>query len=248
MTEEHTHFRENLAAYALGALDAEDIHTLEDHLASCQECQIELADYLAVSDGLLAALPPQAPSPALRRRLSARLPRSNKPARTSPTLPFPLTSFKQLVTAIAFVILIGLNLFSALQVRELQRQQAELTQRMNIGQSAIAMLAYPETKKLPISEGVAGSLLVDPDAKTAVLFTWNLPELAEDEIYQIWLIDSQGNRVSGGLFAPDLMQTYTSAKVTSPFPLSDFVGLGVTIEPWGGSPGPTGPNVLKVSF
>lgn len=248
MTEEHNHFHDNLAAYALGALDAEEMRTLDEHVASCQECQQELAEYQTISDNLLTALPPQVPPPALKRRLAAQLNRTEVPARTSRTWSLPRLSFKQMATVAAFLLLLGLNLFSTMQIRDLQRQQAELTQRLDVGQSAIAMLAYPETQKLPVSEGVAGSLLIDPDEKTAVLFTWDLPELGENETYQIWLIDSQGNRVSGGLFVPDAAQTYTSAKVISLLPLSEFVGLGVTIEPWGGSSGPTGPNILKVNF
>jgi len=248
MTEEHTLFRENLTAYALGALDAEDVRALDRHLESCQECQRELADYLAVSEGLLAALPPQAPPPDLKRQLSAHLQRTDKPARTRPAWSLPKVSFQQFAAVTAFIVLLGLNLFSTLQVRNLQQQQAELAQRLNAEQDAVAMLAYPETQKLPVSEGVAGSLLIDPYKNTAILFTWNLPELKEGEIYQIWLIDSQGNRISGGLFSPDPVQAYTSAKVASPIPLYEFVGLGVTVEPWGGSPGPTGPNVLKIKF
>ena len=248
MTEEHNHFRNNLAAYALGALDAEDMRMLDEHMASCKECQQELADYQTISNGLLTALPPQTPSTALKRSLAARLGQKDVPARTSQSWSLPRLSFKQLATVAAFLLLLGLNLFSTMQVHDLQRQQAELTRRLDVGQSAIAMLAYPETKRLPISKGVAGSLLMDPYKNEAILFTWDLPELQEDEIYQIWLIDSQGNRISGGLFVPDPVLTYTSAKVASPIPLYEFTGLGVTIEPQGGSLGPTGPNVLKVNF
>ena len=110
------------------------------------------------------------------------------------------------------------------------------------------MLAYPGTQKIPINEGVAGSLLLNAETNTAVLFTWDLPELPQDQIYQIWLIDAGGNRISGGLFGTSPEYEYTSIQVVASSPLNDFVGLGVTIEPWGGSPGPTGPNVLKVNF
>ena len=147
-----------------------------------------------------------------------------------------------------FVFLLFLNLYSALQMRRLQGQQAELTQHIYAEQSAIAMLAYPGTQKISIHEGVAGSLLLNAETNTAVLFTWDLPELPEDQTYQIWLIDPQGNRVSGGLFETSPENEYTTVQVAVSSPLDDFVALGVTIEPWGGSPGPTGPNVLKVNF
>ena len=59
--DEHTSFRENIPAYALDALDVEDATALEAHLQTCVSCRTELADYRAVSDNLLIALPPQTP-------------------------------------------------------------------------------------------------------------------------------------------------------------------------------------------
>ena len=59
--------RENLAAYALGALDADDVRVLEVHLAGCVQCQAELAEFQSVASGLLESIPPQAPPPRLRR-------------------------------------------------------------------------------------------------------------------------------------------------------------------------------------
>ena len=41
--DEHSLLRENLAAYALGALDAEDTPALEAHLQTCESCRADLA-------------------------------------------------------------------------------------------------------------------------------------------------------------------------------------------------------------
>jgi anti-sigma-K factor RskA len=244
MIEDHnTLYRENLAAYALGTLDTEETRQLEEHLESCAICQTRLAEFIVVSEGLLSALPPKSPNPRLKKRLKASLLKKRKPSRL-----FPRFSFGQVATAAILAILLGLNLFSALQIGGLQREQAELAQRMYTEQSAIAMLAYPGTQTISVTEGVAGSLLMNPESNTAILFTWGLPELPEDQTYQIWLIDAQGNRISGGQFTPYPEQSYTAIRVLASSPLTEFIGLGVTIEPRGGSPGPTGPNVLKVNF
>lgn len=249
MTEQHHKpYRENLAAYALGTLDEDETRMLEEHLENCTQCQAELADYMTVSKGLLAALPPQEPHPRLRKKLGARLPDNKKTSYTGSFWSLPRISFGQVAIAAVLVFLLGFNLYSVLQMSRFQRQQAELLQRMDAEQSAIAMLAYPGTQKISFNEGVAGSLLLNPETNTAVLLTWELPELSGDETYQIWLIDAQGNRTSGGLFTNSPDQEYTSIQVIVSSPLIDFVGLGVTVEPWGGSPGPTGPNVLKVNF
>lgn len=249
MTESHnTLYHENLAAYALGTLDEDETRMLEEHLEHCLECQTELADYMAVSESLLSALPPRAPSPRLRGELKAHLPNNKKPSGAGLFQFLPQISFVQMTIAVALIFLLGLNLYSALQMRGLQLQQAELVQRVDTEQSAIAMLAYPNTQRISFNEGVAGSLLLNTETNKAIMFTWDLPELPDNQTYQIWLIDAQGNRISGGLFETYPEQGYTSVEVAVSSPLKGFVGLGVTIEPWGGSPGPTGTTVLKVNF
>jgi anti-sigma-K factor RskA len=146
---------------------------------------------------------------------------------------------------------LGLNIFSSVQIRDLQQQQAALAERFSSEQAAIAMLAYPETQTLHIKadvQGLAGSVLVDNDKSTAVLVLWNLPQLEAGETYQVWLLDADGKRTSGGLFTPVDKQGYTTATIQSPVPIGEFDGLGVTVEPEGGSPGPTGPRVLAVDL
>src|SRR5512139_3586521 len=79
--DEHAPHRENIPAYALGALDAEDVAALETHLETCASCRTELAEYRLVSDSLLMAVPSKQPSAALRKRLQSRLPGAQKPQR-----------------------------------------------------------------------------------------------------------------------------------------------------------------------
>lgn len=243
--------RENLAAYALGALDADEIPILEAHLAGCQDCQAELADYMSVTEGLLQSIPPQTPPPGLRRDLIARLP-SSRP-RASKPFPnfFERFSLWQAVSTVALLVLLGLNVFSSLQIRELQQRQAELAEHLAEDQTAIAMLSYPSTQALPVVadiENVAGSMLVDKEKRIAVLVTWNLPEVQEGQTYQIWLVDSEGKRTSGGLFKPVEGQRYTTTTVWSPDPFEQYEGIGVTVEPEGGSEAPTGSRVLSVDL
>jgi anti-sigma-K factor RskA len=238
-------FRENIPAYALGALDADEAAALEAHLQTCDSCPAELAAYRAISDTLLTAVPPQRPSAALRQRLQARLPGAQKAPRPWQ----PSWSFGQLALTTAIVLLVALNIFSLIQISSLQRQQAEFARQIQTGQAAFAMLAYPDTKSFPISgSNIAGTLLLDKEHNAAVLIAWNLPPIAENRTYQIWLIDSSGGRTSAGLFRPETGQPLTSQSIFSTQAISSFTGLGVTVEPAGGSSQPTGSRIFKVDF
>lgn len=243
--------RENLAAYALGALDADEIPALETHLVDCRDCRSELAGYQSVASGLLQAVPPRMPPQRLRRQLISRLPSQPSPTHNLFADIFGRISLLPAALVIGMVFLLALNLFSTLQIRELQQGQVELTERLSRDQTAIAMLAYPGTRVLPVRAEVSnltGSMLVDKDKNTAVLVLWNLPHIESGKTYQIWLIDAGGKRLSGGLFRPVDDQVYTTVAVQSPLPLEQFVGVGVTVEPEGGSPGPTGSRVLGVDL
>jgi anti-sigma-K factor RskA len=245
--DEHSPFIENIPAYAIGALDGEDVAALEVHLKTCASCRTELAAYRAVGESLLMAIPPKQPSAAIRNRLQSQLPSAQKTLR--PRLNW---SMSRMVVGAAFTLLLVLNAYLVSQVHNLQLQQSQLASQIRTSQTVLAMLSYPNTQNVPIdvNNSVTGTLLLDKDRNVATIVVWNMPQLPANQTYQMWLIDSQGDRTSAGIFRPNLDQSYTitSVKTTISNNLSNFVGIGVTIEPAGGSDHPTGSRVFKVDF
>jgi anti-sigma-K factor RskA len=242
--DEHTPYLENIPAYAIGALDAEDVIALEAHLQTCASCRSELAEYRALNASLLTAVPPRQPSAALRKRLQSRLPSAQRTAR-----PQWNWSFSRLAVGASLILLLVMNMYSILQVRALQLEQTQLNRQVRTGQTVMSMLSYPATERLSInSDKVVGSLLLDKDRGIVALIVWNMPQLPENETYQIWLIDPQGERVSAGIFSAESDQAYTTHIVYPKQSLVDFTGVGVTVEPAGGSDHPTGERIFKVDF
>ena len=241
---EHVPFRENIPAYALGALDAEEAAALESHLQKCDSCRAELADYRSTSESAFAILPPQQPSAALRKRLQGRLPGAQKISQTHLNW-----SFGRLAVGIAILLLLALNLFSFLQVRALQNQQAQLIDQIENGQMALAMLSYPNTQAFPIKEqNVMGSLLLDKEYNNAVLILRGLPAIADNQTYQIWLIAPNQERTSAGLLRPQANLPFISEPIQATQDLTNFIGIGLTIEPAGGSDHPTGSQIFRIDF
>ncbi len=142
--------------------------------------------------------------------------------------------------------LVGISVYSMYQVSSLK---AELTSHYDSQQTAIAMLAYPSTQTIGFDQGgITGSLLVDKKRDLLAIFAWRMPLAPAGKTYQMWLIDPQGDRTSGGFLKPEADEPFVMAVIKSPQPLTDFVGLGVTVEPAGGSPKPTGEKILRVDF
>jgi anti-sigma-K factor RskA len=244
MTTEHETYRENLAAYALEALEYPEIEPLEAHLRTCDACKADLEAYRHIQTGLLFAVPPKRPSSSLRRSLQRRLTAAGRPVRRG----FQL-SWNQALMAGAFVLLIGLGLGSIAQVRQLQQQQAEFEDENRSTQTLVSMLAYPNTQAVRFAQNeISGSVLVDKDRGLLGLFVWHLPPSQAGKTYQVWLIDASGDRTSGGFLVPEAGYAFVTTVIQVPGSLADFKGLGVTAEPLGGSPAPTGPRIFGVDF
>jgi anti-sigma-K factor RskA len=241
---QHVPFRENIPAYALGALDVEESAALESHLRTCESCRDELDAYRDTSDNLLLGFPPRKPSSSLLRQLQRRLPAAQKTTR--PRLKW---SLGRPALGLAIVLLLALNVFSISQVRALQRQQTQLMNQMQNGQMALAMLSYSNTQTFPINaEKARGSLLLDKEYNNAVLILRGLPAIPDDQTYQIWLISPKEDRVSAGLLRPQTDQPFIAEPIRSTQDLANFVGMGMTIEPAGGSDHPTGMQIFRIDF
>ena len=120
-----------------------------------------------------------------------------------------------------------------------------ILQQNRASQTAFSLMSYPDSQVVVINDQhIYGTLVYDPQGQIAVLNVWGLAPLQEGEDYQVWLIEPDQTRVSGGVFQPMEGFEYTVFVIESPSSLESFTGLGVTVEPAGGSPGPTGERVF----
>ncbi|MDX1615433.1 MAG: anti-sigma factor [Candidatus Promineifilaceae bacterium] len=236
---DHNDILELIPAYALGALDAEEESTVRQHLTTCAACRQELSAYQGVVDLLPLAAPVEAPTPALKSRLMARV-------QTTPTKDTAAdgswwrrlqSALRALATGprwrpVAFVAILAL-LVSNLLLWQQVSQPAERP-------SSWRRVFLAPTEAAPDATGV---IYISADGRNGTLIVDRLPELGSDRQYQLWLIDD-GQRVSGGVFSVPA-DGYTSVQIASAKPLRDFGAFGITIEPAGGSPGPTGERVLE---
>jgi anti-sigma-K factor RskA len=91
-----------------------------------------------------------------------------------------------------------------------------------------------------------GLLVISPDGEYGTLVVDGLPYLDESQQYQLWLIDD-GQRNDGGVFSVN-EEGYGFLEVESARHLINYSQFGITIEPAGGSLGPTGEKVLGGQF
>jgi len=87
-----------------------------------------------------------------------------------------------------------------------------------------------------------GTIIVSADGDHGAIVVDGLETLDTAHQYQVWLI-RDGQRTSGGVFSVD-EDGYGVLWVSSPEPLAAYDAVGVTVEPAGGSPAPTGIRVM----
>lgn len=270
MSSPHSHrFDELLPAYALGALEGDELRELEAHLAGgCDECARELALWQGDLEKLAAGIPPVEPSETTRARIlrlagaEAALP-AIAPVRRAPSS--PLAGW----LALAALLLLAFSLWGvigrarmereagrlAAERDDLSRRVETLTREVGRAQAeteraraALQILAAPGIQLVSLSgmgpsPGAAGSTYVNPRAHEALFYAFGLPRLADRKTYQLWFI-AAGKPVSAGTFGVD-PRGNASVRVDRVTDPRQIQAWAVTVEPLGGTPQPTGAMVLK---
>jgi anti-sigma-K factor RskA len=238
---DHSHVIELLPAYALGCLGRTDAIRVQEHLAICSACRNELQAYAAVVGELASAAPDAEPPLALKERL---LDRVQPHGSSSPKKPertwwerwvelFQRTAPFWGLASLVLMLVFGIN--NLMLHRQLQETQANRARMQTV--------RLEGTGAAPAATGI---LILSVDGQHGTLVVDRLPVLDEQHQYQLWLI-KDGQRTSGGLLSVN-SGGYGALWVSAPEPLSGYMDFGITIEPTGGSPGPTGEKVLGGSL
>ena len=264
MTTNCTEIHELIPAYCLGASDPDETELVEAHLAACPDAAAEAVDYRTLSEALLFSAPSVAPPASLANKLFAATTATAEPAKRAaaavqtqpgdagPSLwdrfraALPGSGLRPLpvLAAIALVALLAVNVYLINQIGLLRGSFDDLEGRL--GQQTAVLTQVGEGTNVRISlppgpAGVAtaayGTLVCNPEEPVGFLLAENMPALAPDEAYQVWL--GQGDTmVSAGLFEADAAG-YGRIVFSAPLPMGQYDSVRITAEPATGSAQPT---------
>lgn len=237
-----------IPAYALGALDEEEQAEVEARLADDPEARALLAEYEQLAQTLVLAAPvrtaPDHLGADLRQRLTVR---QTPPVKAPTQLRSPLPIYSRwLIAAALLAVIFGISwILTHLPKPEdnvICPDTQELYQQI---------IAAPNYLRIALNPGdeftdVSGDLFADPASNTAMLHIRHLPALNEDQAFQLWLAGPD-ETVSGGLFQRAADDTCIVLPLE--YPIEQYNGFGVSLEPATGSPNPngrSGPRVFNV--
>ncbi|MEU7783225.1 anti-sigma factor [Amycolatopsis sp. NPDC049159] len=222
-------------AYALDAVSDVDRAEFERHLGECPACRQEVEE-LRATGARLGAAAEVTPPPELKlvvladvartRQLPPRVPVVRKLSRAK-TWQLRIALFGAAAAAVVAVIVAGVQTTTTVPQ-----------------QKADPVLAAPDATAIQGSGQGSATLVVSRSRKQAVLLASGLPALDAAHVYQVWLI-GKGGAHSAGLMQPESPDRMRPMRAELP-PGVDRIGI--TVEPAGGSPGPTTPAVTRIDL
>ena len=231
---EEMHVLESLPAYALGSLDEAEAHLVAQHLGGCHICRSELKKYQDATDQLALSVPEAIPSPDLKRRLMQHI-RDMKAPQSEPFR--PPRGLQPAGGLLALLLVLGLaasNLMLWQRLNHLEMITGPL------GMRAVAL------ENTAAASQASGFVIISADGGEGVLVVDELPSLDVEHEYQLWL-ENDGGHTSGAVFSVD-ENGYRGMRIEAPQTLLAYSSVRVTIEPAGGSAGPSGETVLGGSL
>jgi len=212
-------FEELLGSYLLGELSVEEERELERHLEGCSRCRGEL-ERVRRAHTLLQATADVAPPPGLKDRVLAQV-RGEIPARSGREWWFWVSAAAVLLV----VAVLGVGFFRA------------ITDDPSSGVPLTATALAPEAGGEVQVEEVGENFQVE-------LEVWDMPELKDDEYYEMWYYAEDGGRISCGTFRVG-PEGRTTVNLAAPAIAREYPEIEITREPDDGNPGSSGEEVLE---
>ena len=186
-------------AYALGAVEADEDRSISEHLATCDQPHVEARDLIGAGAAIAASAGNVSPSSGLRDRLMATVaetPQEHRPrtreAEVSPAGDseprWPWWRMQPVamgIAAVALLLVIGLGAWGL----NLNAQLAEREDALRAVANADAAFAV---------SGSAGSGWVIESGDDAHFVADGLAEPPPGQIYELWLLDAEGNPTAVG--------------------------------------------------
>ncbi|MGI8925804.1 MAG: anti-sigma factor domain-containing protein [Tepidiformaceae bacterium] len=232
-----------LAIEALEGPDGGSSRLVAEHCSACAQCAALRDGYGDVAAMLVFGLPETPAAPEVRERLRLRLAVSKRRQLRRRLPGWPRTA--ALAAGFAFAFALGAAGATLLGGGDGDGDAADAEGEPFLASATEAQRW--ELRAQPAANGASGELFIDPASAGAVAYFRDLPALPQGMVYQFWFVRADGSSVNGHLFRPDARSEAVHL-VALPEPFVRLGGVWLTMEPEGGSPRPTGPNLFVLRF
>ncbi|MFF1450394.1 anti-sigma factor domain-containing protein [Streptomyces sp. NPDC058274] len=237
-------------AYALHALSEGERDAFERHAADCEACALEVRE-LAETATRLGLAVSASPLPALKSRVMQRITavRQDAPRTVAPPpsvrAVFRARGLTRWVPAACLAAAAALGGTAVWQHDTAQDARNQARQAEAHADELAAVLGSPDarTRTAKLGDGARGTVVVSQSRDEAVFIASGMAKPPNGKVYQLWF-DDDGTMRPAGLMDPGR----TTEAVLLDGSVGRASGMGVTVEPAGGSPAPTSAPVALLNF
>ncbi|MDL5206496.1 anti-sigma factor [Streptomyces sp. ALI-76-A] len=237
-------------AYALHALTAAEASSFERHLATCEACAQEVQELkeTAARLGLAAAVTarPELKEHVMRRistvrQVGPRLAPVSSPSSRSRARRVPRWALAACLAA-ATALGGGTTIWQHERAQDATEQARRTEQRAG---SLATVLAAPDakTRTTRFADGATATVIVSRSLNQAAFVTAGLAEPPAGKVYELWFDDGGAMRPAGFV-----NPTRAATAVLMRGGIGSASGMGLTLEPTGGSPQPTSSPLVLMPF
>lgn len=241
----HEEVKGLIAPYVLGALPADEVTFVRAHILSCDECMTD-ADALSESASKLAlTAEPVALSDGFLERVMALASGSEPESVTEVT---PLAPRRRRpspwavlagAAALLIVAVLSASVFTLRSdLNSTESQLAETRSRISEYERVVSAVLHSDGGMELAGSGAVGRMV--PTGDGSVFVVAGMQQAPKNHTYQLWVIED-GLPISAGLFDAQ----GGVALLNSDLSLDGVEAVAVTIEPDGGSKGPTTEPIMS---
>ncbi len=231
-------------AYVLDALDDVERAAFARHVRDCAACATEVAE-LRETVARMADTTVQAPPPRLRERVLAEIARTRQARGNGAEDASSARRWRRWAAFVSAAVVVALAAATASWVVSDQRVRDERARADQLAAGQAEMNSVLTAADLQVrTVTVAGgrvTLAESVSRSAAVVVMSDLPAPPDGRVYQLWLMRGQSQAISAAVMEPG--QNAGMALVSQ---LGDADTVGVTVEPVGGSAGPTSPALVTI--
>lgn len=238
--EHSERWHDDIAAYALHALDMREAALLEHHLEGCGECAERLRWIMPAVNVVPSSVVQHAPPPELRSRLMAIVEEEAAAAGSAGAPAQPERRFRWLPSFEGFAL--RPTLAGAAVVMLLVAGVAGYELRNETASDAPSIRSFAAKS---LTEGSLASGTLDVDGDQGSLRVSNLPPTEKGDVYQAWIKDNEGSVHPSSVF---VVSDDGTGAVSIPSGLFEADKVMVTREPKGGSELPTEDPLLAAEL
>jgi anti-sigma-K factor RskA len=237
-------------AYALNALDPQEAERFARHLADCPSCAQEVRELQATAARLARAVA-EVPPPGMRDQVMAAIREVRQlPPQTAHVVPLRRPRRRprrtpSLVAAACLALALAAGGYALEARQQADRQHGVAIQAQQQAARLASLMSAPDAvlRTGSLAGGGSGTVVSSLHLDEAAFVYHGLPQPADDRVYELWY-SVNGSMVPAGLL-PHGSSSGTTLLTGGP---GGAAAVGVTVEPPGGSPKPTGSPVLLLAL